>query len=350
MKSYQFTEYGQPLELFESEQPTPTGDEVLLRVTACGVCHSDVHMWQGEFDMGGGRMLDVRGGRSLPFTLGHEIAGEVVAVGPTASGVEVGEKRVAFPWIGCGECDICDSDLEHLCMRPQALGTHQQGGFSDHVMIPHSRYLFDHEGIPAELACTYACSGLTAFGALKKVAGRVDRPLIILGAGGVGFAALQIARAIYDPELIMVDIEATKLEAASSAGAAHVVNATDADAARQLKKLTGGGADAVIDCVGSEASAALGFRSVTKSGLLVVVGLFGGSLTVPLPLLPLKNLTIQGSDLGSLREMGELMELAKTGALDPIPVEQRPLAMAQQTLEDLIEGTVVGRAVLVPGR
>ena len=123
MRSYQFSEYGHDLQPTEKETPTPRGDEVLLRVEACGVCHSDVHVWEGHFDMGGGRKLDISGGRALPFTLGHEIGGEVVAIGSTATGVTVGAKRVVFPWIGCGECPVCRADNEHLCARPRALGT-----------------------------------------------------------------------------------------------------------------------------------------------------------------------------------------------------------------------------------
>lgn len=346
MKSYQFKEYGQPLEVVERDQPRLEGTEVLVRTTACGVCHSDVHLWHGYFEMGGDRKLDVRAVRELPFTLGHEIVGEVAALGPDASGVDVGARRVVFPWIGCGACDICASDREHLCNQPRALGTHVDGGFADHVVVPHPRYLFDFGDVPPELACTYACSGLTAYSALRKAERWVDDQLVLIGAGGVGFAGLQLAKHLFDAEIIVVEVDDEKLAAVQEAGAAHVVDARDEEAGRALKKLTRGGCSAVVDFVGSTASARMGFRTVSKSGGLVVVGLLGGSIEIPLPLLVLKDLTVEGSDLGSLEEMGELMALARAGVIDPIPLESRPMAEAEQSLRDLDAGRVLGRVVL----
>ncbi|WP_420449921.1 alcohol dehydrogenase [Candidatus Palauibacter sp.] len=346
MKSYQFREYGEALGLAERPTPEPAGTEVLVRIRACGVCHSDLHLWQGYFEMGGGRKLDVRAVRELPFTLGHEIVGEVTAAGPDAEGVEIGDARVVFPWIGCGGCDFCDSAREHLCNRPHALGTHLDGGFADHVIVPHPRYLFDFGDVPPELACTYACSGLTAYSALRKAERWLEDQLVIIGAGGVGFAGIQIAKALFEAELIVVEVDDAKLEAARRAEAAHVVDAREDDAARQLKRLTRGGCAAVVDFAGSSASAALGFRSVAKSGGLVVVGLLGGSLPVPLPLLVLKDQAVEGSDLGSLAEMAELMALVRAGKVDPIPYATRPMSEAEASLRDLEAGNVVGRIVL----
>ncbi len=346
MKSYQFREYGAPIELARKPTPEPEGTEVLIRIHACGVCHSDLHLWQGYFEMGGGRKLDVRAVRELPFTLGHEIVGEVAAIGPDSEGVVLGDRRVVFPWIGCGDCDFCNGGREHLCNRPLALGTHLDGGFADHVMVPHARYLFDFGDVAPELACTYACSGLTAYSALRKAERWLEDQLVIIGAGGVGFAGIQLARALFDADLIVVEVDDAKLEAARRAGAAHVVDARDEDAPRQLKRLTNGGSPAVVDFAGSSASAALGFRTVAKSGGLVVVGLLGGSLSVPLPLLVLKDQTVEGSDLGSLAEMEALMELVRSGRLDPIPYQTRPMAEAEASLRDLEAGSVVGRVVL----
>ncbi len=348
MKSFQFSEYGQPLRPFERPDPEPTGTEILLRIGACGACHSDVHMWQGYFDLGGERTLDVRGGRDLPFTLGHEIAGTVVAVGPGAEGVEEGDRGVVYPWIGCRDCEICARDEEHLCLRPRALGTFVDGGFADHVLVPHPRYLHGHGNVDPRVACTYACSGVTAYGALKKVEDRPGQHLVVLGAGGVGLSAVAIAPAVTDRELIVVDVREDKLEKARGLGAHHTVDAKDPGAHKAIKQLTGGGSYAILDCVGSEATAGLAMRSLAKSGILVMVGLFGGSLPVPLPFLPLKNLTIQGSDLGSPTEMRELMELVRGGAVPPIPIDARPLEQAQSALDDLVSGDAVGRVVLTP--
>jgi len=348
MKSYQFREYGKHLEAIEHPEPSPEGTEVLIRVLACGACHSDVHLWEGEYDLGNERKLDARSGRELPFTLGHEISGEVVRVGPGGPDALIGNRFVVFPWIGCRACNVCDREAEHLCLRPRALGTFVDGGYSDHVLVPHRKYLFDFGNLTPELACTYACSGLTAYSAVKKVTGYHGSHIVIIGAGGVGLSALMVAKALTDYEVIVVDIRQEARDAAERAGASHVLDGSDRNAHRHIKKISGGGVCAVIDCVGSEVSANLGMRGLAKSGILVVVGLFGGALQVSLPLLPLKDLTIRGSDLGSLSEMGELMELAKAGRIDPIPIETRALDEAQRTLYDLIEGNTVGRVILKP--
>ncbi len=221
------------------------------------------------------------------------------------------------------------------------------GGFSDRVTVPHSRYLFPLEAMAPDLGCTYACSGLASYSALRKVADRPG-PTVIIGAGGVGLAGVAIAKAMSDRDVIAVDVDAAKLEAALRLGADHGVDASDPSAGKRLKKLTGGGAYAVVDCVGSEASASLGLRSLARSGALVIVGMLGGALRLALPLMPLKDLTVRGSYLGSLEEMGELMSLVGTGRVTPIPRESRPLSDAQRTLDDLEAGSIVGRVVLSP--
>ena len=348
MISYQLTRYGQPLESAQSACPDPVGTQVLIQIEACGVCHSDLHLRDGFFDMGDGKRLDLSRGRELPLTLGHEIAGTVVALGPDAGGVEVGARRVVYPWIGCGSCRTCQAGQEHLCAQSRALGVTQHGGFSDHVLVPHARYLFEFGDRPITLACTYACSGLTAYGALRKVLSRVDGlPLVIIGLGGVGFAALRLAQAVTTASIIAVDVDPETLREAAETGAA-VVNARADDAKKQIRRLTDGGAPAAIDFVGSETSAVLGLEMLATGGLLVVVGLFGGQLRAALPLLPLRSLTLQGSFVGSPVEMRELMELVQTGTVSAIPVQPRPLADAQTVLDDLRDGRAVGRMVLTP--
>ena len=348
MISYQLTRFGQPLERVEMVRPDPVGTEVIIEIEACGVCHSDLHLRDGFFNLGDGKRLDLSRGCELPLTLGHEIAGTVVACGPDADGVEVGARRVVYPWIGCGSCRTCAAGQEHLCSQSQALGVTRDGGFSDHVLVPHTRYLFEFDDRPATLACTYACSGLTAYGAVRKVQTRVDgRPLVIIGLGGVGFAALRLAQVVTNASLIAVDVDEPTLRAAAETGAA-VVDARGDDAAKRIRRLTAGGAPAVIDFVGAETSAALGFDALATGGLLVVVGLFGGRLRTALPLLPLRSLTIQGSYVGSREEMRELMALIQTGTVAPILVRPRPLGDAQAVLNDLREGRSIGRMVLVP--
>jgi len=348
VKSVQFHEYGGPFSLHEHAATPPRGDEVLLRVHACGVCHSDVHLWEGHFDMGGGRKADLRSGRELPFTLGHEILGEVVAVGDAVREVRVGDRRVVYPWIGCGACPSCAAGEEHLCMKSQALGVNVPGGYSDHVRVPHARYLFDPGSLPSELACTYACSGLTAYSALAKLRTTAQgRSLLVIGAGGVGMAGLAIARALMETTIVVADIDDAKLEAAKAAGADHAVNAREKDAAKQVLRITGGAA-AAVDFVGAESTAQLGLASLAKGGRLVIVGLFGGAMTVPVPLFPLRSIAIEGSYVGSPREMGELLALARAGRIRATSVSSRPLAEAGRALEELREGRILGRVVLRP--
>ena len=147
MKRQSLIEYGEPLAGTECALPVPAGSEVLVRVSHCGVCHSDLHLQDGYFELGGGKQLDVRAGRELPFTLGHEIAGTVEGAGPDAQGVDAGQHTVVFPWIGCGDCALCEGGDEHLCNAPKALGITVDGGYATHVMVPHPRYLLDADGV-----------------------------------------------------------------------------------------------------------------------------------------------------------------------------------------------------------
>ncbi|HYM31913.1 MAG TPA: alcohol dehydrogenase [Candidatus Cybelea sp.] len=349
MQSYRVIKFGQPLEAVQEPAPAPKGSEVVLKVTGCGVCHSDVHLWDGYFDLGGGKKMPFGGEGTLPLTLGHEVAGEVTALGPEASGVKIGDRRVIFPWIGCGACSYCKSGNEHLCGKPRALGVQRHGGYADTIVVPHARYLLDYGNISTELACTFACSGLTAYSALKKC-GQLSAgdPLLIIGAGGVGMAGIRLAKAVTGAAPIVADIDDRKLEAAKQAGAAETINSSAADAGKRLFAMTGGGVAAAIDFVGAEASTNFGNGALRKGGKLVIVGLFGGAFSMPIPMFPFRAITIQGSYVGSLAEMHELLALAKAGAVQPIPLATRPLSQAGATLADLKAGRIVGRVVLKP--
>ncbi|MCH7928919.1 MAG: alcohol dehydrogenase catalytic domain-containing protein [Proteobacteria bacterium] len=350
MKSYQVTEFGAALEAVVTDTPEPKGDEVLLRVKACGVCHSDLHLWRGGYDLGGGKWLSIQDrGLKLPFVMGHEPVGEVVALGPEASGVSIGDTRLVFPWIGCGACNRCREGNDNDCVNMRTIGVFSPGGYADHVMVPHPRYLLDISGIPDDYACTLACAGVTTYSALTKTLPlAADDTVVVIGAGGLGLTGIGIARAYLDHELIVVDIDDEKLEAARKAGATHVVNSRSVDAVEAIKELTGGGAGAVIDLVGSSATAQLGIDAVRKGGKHIAVGLYGGDITVSLPLLPLRNMTIRGSYVGRLGEMHELIDLVRGGKVEPVPVATRPLDQVTKTLEDLDEGRILGRVVVVP--
>lgn len=350
MLSYRITKWGEPLEAREEATPEPRGTEVLVRVEACGVCHSDLHIRDGYFDLGGGRRItfDERG-VELPLTMGHEIVGEVVALGPEAEGASLGDRRVVYPWIGCRSCRHCDAGDDLLCLAPAYLGTRVHGGYSDHVLVPHPKYLVDYEGVPRNLACTYACAGLTAYGALMKVAPLTeDDHFLIVGAGGVGLSAVHIARAVMRGKLIVADVDATKRAAARQAGAVETIDNSEPGAVEHLLEMTGGGVAASLDFVGMPVTSGFAIDCLRKGGTHVVVGLYGDALSLPLPQFPFKMMTLRGSFTGTLEEMKALMALVKAGRVPPIPVEPRPLAQAQQTLDDLKNGRVLGRVVLTP--
>lgn len=348
MRAMQIVEFAQPLRLNTFATPAPQGSEVLVRILSAGVCHSDLHLWEGYFDLGMGQRLDVTTrGMKLPFTLGHEIAGEVAAVGPEAEGVRVGQRFVVFPWIGCGTCAACRDGNELLCPTPRTLGTRRDGGYADHVIVPHPRYLVDPGNTPIDLACTYACSGLTAYSAIRRTQQtRNMRRLLIVGAGGVGLAGLEVARAVHDGEIWVADIDEAKLAVAREHGAHRTFNPRDEQAAAAI--LADGGADAAIDFVGAPASWKFAFQSVRRGGRLVMVGLFGGDAPLSLVSMPLKMLTIEGSYVGTLAELQELMALVRQGKVQAMPYSTRPLEAANDVLEELKAGKVTGRVVLRP--
>jgi len=348
MKSQMIVAYAQPLQERDLAVPTPVGTEVLVRVRFCGVCHSDVHIHDGYFDLGNDKKLDLSGAHQLPFTLGHEIEGEVVAVGPDAGGVTIGQRCVIYPWIGCGHCPTCRRGDEQLCDKPQAIGVNRAGGFADYVIVPDRRYLLDCAGIADGLAATYMCSGLTAYGALQKIGPLASgETIVIIGLGGVGSMALQFARAILpDTRITCIDVDDSKLVAATRYGADQVINSSQQDAVREIRKQTIDGVHTVLDFVGAEASLNLAQRAVRKGGKVIVVGLFGGRISLSIPLFPLRALSIVGSYVGSLQGAAEMLALVKTGVVSPIAIEKRPLDQAGQSLDDLRQGRINGRVVL----
>jgi propanol-preferring alcohol dehydrogenase len=350
MRSMQIVDWGKPLELRAYADPRPQGTEVLLAVDACGVCHSDLHLQDGYFDLGGGEAIRIADrGMKLPFTLGHEVVGTVLALGPEAEGVAVGDRRIVFPWIGCGECAVCRRGEELLCLRPRIVGTWKDGGYSDRVIAPHARYLVDYAGISGELAATLACSGVTAYSAFRKVPELTDEDsLLLVGAGGVGLSTLHVAKALTPARIVVADVDAAKRERALADGASVAIDNAAEDALLKLREATGGGAAAAIDHVGRPATARFAIDGLRKGGTLVVVGLYGDRLALPMPLLPLRMLTLRGSYVGTLDEMKALVALVQAGRIPPIPVASRPLAEANAVLDELRRGQVIGRVVLRP--
>jgi D-arabinose 1-dehydrogenase-like Zn-dependent alcohol dehydrogenase len=353
MISYEVEAFGQPLARALRATPTPQGSEVLLRVSHCGVCHSDVHMHDGYFSLGEGQKVDLSRGITLPHTLGHEIAGTVVALGPDvdpAAGVAIGDARVAYPWIGCGTCSVCASGNEELCPAPRVLGLQRAGGFADHVLVPDARVLVDPGVVPLAQACTYACAGITAYGALKKAAPLVaGDTLLVIGAGGVGLSGVRLARKLHpEARIVVAEVDASKADLARAAGASEVIDPTAADAGKSLVKATKGGVAAAIDFVGAGSSFAFGFGALRKGGRLVCVGLFGGATPIVPVMVALKAVSVLGSYVGTLQDLRELLALAQDGSLPALAVAERPLAQAGEALDDLRHGRVRGRVVLAP--
>ncbi|HEY6335698.1 MAG TPA: alcohol dehydrogenase [Alphaproteobacteria bacterium] len=350
MRSYDIAAYGQPLKLFERPTPKPSGTEVLVRVRAAGVCHSDVHIWEGYFDLGGGKKLRMEDrGMKLPHTLGHETVGEVAALGPDASGVKVGVPYLVYPWIGCGVCEVCRIGEEQLCLTPRYLGIQRSGGYADHIVVPHPCYLLDISDMRASEAAPYACSGVTTYAALWKFGAALqEKPLVVIGAGGLGLMCLELHRAMGGRAAISVDIDPAKRDAALKAGAQAAIDGKAPDAVKQIKAAAGGPVWSVLDLVGSTATMQLGIDCLTRGGKIVVVGLFGGDITLAIPLIPQRALTIQGSYVGSLAELRDLLALVRKQKVPPIPIRERPLDHAATALEELRSGRVLGRTVLTP--
>jgi D-arabinose 1-dehydrogenase-like Zn-dependent alcohol dehydrogenase len=337
--------YGGPLCETVVDCPQPQGSEVLVRIERCGVCHSDLHVQDGFFKLAADKKLDISAGRTLPFTLGHEIAGVVEAAGPQAD-IAPGRKVAVYPWIGCGECPACRHGDENLCTAARHLGIAVDGGYASHVVVPHPRYLLDYAPLSPSLAGALMCSGLTAYAALKRLADRAERgPILLVGLGGVGMMGLALARAMYRTAPVVADIDAGKRSAALAAGAAAAFDPADPNARKAVLAATGGVYGA-CDFVGSESSLGFAVGALAKGGKVVVTGLLGGGYSTAVAMFPLRAMTIEGTLTGTLAEAEELLALVRGGATVPVPMTERPLGEAQAALEDLRAGRVVGRTVL----
>ncbi len=339
--------YGQPLCETVADCPAPRGSEVLVRIERCGVCHSDLHLQDGYFLLGGDKRLDVTAGRTLPFTLGHEIAGVIEGAGDEAGGATIGRRVAVYPWIGCGLCPACLAGEENLCSNHRHLGIAVDGGYATHVLVPHPRYLLDYAPLSPAFAGPLMCSGLTAYAALKRHTSRPERgPVLLVGLGGVGMMGLAIARALFREAPIVADIDADKRKAAVAAGAAQAYDPSDPQARKAVMASTGGGVLSVCDFVGSEKSLQFSTGVLARGGKVVVTGLLGGNFSMAAAMFAIKAMTIEGTLTGTLAEARELLELARAGKIAPIQTHDRPHTEAQAALEDLRAGRVVGRTVL----
>jgi D-arabinose 1-dehydrogenase-like Zn-dependent alcohol dehydrogenase len=344
MLSWDIVEHGKPLQMAVRETPRPKGSEVLMRVTRAGVCHSDLHIWDGYFDLGGGKRFYVKErGCVPPFTLGHEPFGVVEALGPRAKGVRVGQKKLVYPWIGCGKCAVCKAGQDNLCVSgSRFLGVNRPGAYATHLLVPDAKYLLDAGGIDDAFAATLACSAVTAYSAANKLPALARGDTVaVLGCGGLGLIAISVLRARGIGNIVACDIDDAKLATAKQLGARMTLNTRDAESSRKLQ-----GIAAALDFVGSPVTAALGIGALRKGGRYVICGLYGGELVHPLPPIAQRAIGIVGSYVGSLQELKEVVALAKKGKIRRMPVETRSADQANSALEDLKAGRVLGRVVL----
>jgi alcohol dehydrogenase len=330
-----------------AETPKPQGREVLVRIERCGLCHSDLHIQDGYADLGNGKKLDTTKGMTLPFTLGHEIAGVVDEVGPGVDKALIGKKKAVFPWIGCGQCRDCLNGDENLCVRNRYLGVAIDGGFASHVLVPDAKYLLDYDPLPVNVAATLMCSGVTAYGALKRHLGRPrERNMLLIGLGGVGMMGLSFAQAMFKQKISVADLSATARETALTNGAAVAYDPSEPDIVKRILKETEGGFDEVVDFAGNEKSMAFAMAVLARGGKIVVSGLMGGNFSIPMVQWVYKRMTIEGFITGTLAEANELMALARAGKIKPTPMKEEPMADVQKWIDQLRAGKVVGRIML----
>lgn len=352
MRAAQIITPKKPLEIKELQTPKPEGAQVLVKVESSGVCHSDIHLWDGGYEGPEGSFIKTTDrGVKYPLTPGHEISGFIDSLGEEANEKFRTDDRVlVYPWIGEGLCPACREGEENLCDKPRSLGVYKNGGYAEYVLIPHYRYLVKLENdINSDIAATLSCSALTAYSAVKNANLKPYNKLVIVGAGGLGLMAVQLAKSVAKTETIVLDLEEDKLKAAKEDGADFTINPKKQDPVERIKELTDGlGADAVIDFVNGAKSVQTDMQLLRRRARVVLVGLFGGELMLNLLEMPTKALKLIGSYTGSLSDMFELVSLAETKAIKPIVSEKFKLDQATEALSKLKEGKILGRGIINP--
>lgn len=346
MKAQAMTAFGAPLSPMDLD-PKPVGPgEAMVRVARAGLCHSDLHLHDGYFDMGEVKQPVAM---ETPAVLGHEIEGEIAELGEGVSGPAVGTRVAVYPWLGCNACATCAAGDQQLCtaVPRRALGVAQWGGMAEYVHVPFAGALIEIGDLAPGIGALAMCSGLTAFSALKKIgAPPKDQPILLLGMGGVGLQAMALAKNVLPNPIIAADIDANKREAALEYGAIAAIEPT-ADAWKAAMKQRGPAA-ATIDFVGAPATFSFGTAALKRGGKYIIVGLFGGKTSLALASLPLKPYSIIGSYVGRLDEARELIGLLRKGAVPAPPMSERPLSEANSAINDLRAGKVLGRVLLKP--
>ncbi|HEX7818302.1 MAG TPA: alcohol dehydrogenase [Nitrososphaeraceae archaeon] len=353
MKAARIIKPNEPLNVEEIELPQLEGSEVLVKVKSCGVCHSDIHLWEGGYQGPDNTFIKATDrGVKYPLTPGHEIAGFVEDLGEEARGkFNRDDKVIVYPWIGEGLCPACIEGEENLCDKPRSLGVYQDGGYAEYVLVPSYRYLvkLNNNSIELDVAATLPCSSLTAYNAVRNARLEPYHNLVIVGAGGLGLMAIQLAKAIFGARIIALDLDDNKLKVAKENGADIILNSKKEDPIKAIMELTSNlGVDSVIDFVNSTKSVQTDMQFLRRRAKLVLVGLYGGELKLNLISIPTKAHRIIGSYTGTLNELVGLLSLAERGVINPVVTDRFKLEEATKALSELKKGNIIGRGVINP--
>ncbi|MGO9591531.1 MAG: alcohol dehydrogenase catalytic domain-containing protein [Candidatus Acidiferrales bacterium] len=338
MKAAVLRDFKKPLAIEDVDRPKLESHEVLIRVEACGVCHSDLHVADGDWP----QLAKIV---KKPLILGHEIVGRVAEMGEGVRGVHI-DDRVGVPWLhwSCGECEFCREGNENLCARQKITGVTVDGGYAEFVKAPASHALKIPDRISSMEAAPLFCAGVTVYRALKQAKISRGQRLAIFGIGGLGHLAVQIGRAM-GAEITAVDISEEKLALARSLGAAHAFHAASTDVAKGFREM--GGVHAALVTSAAKAAYDAAFYSVRPSGTLLVVGLPAENICFPPILMAAREIRMQASAVGTREDLSEILAMAATGKVR-CQVAARPLAAANEVLEQLRRGNISGRIVLTP--
>ncbi|MEM1673343.1 MAG: alcohol dehydrogenase [Candidatus Bathyarchaeia archaeon] len=339
MRAMRIVGPGKPLELHDLPIPKPSGVEVVIKVEACGVCHTDLHFVTSQIP-----------GARYPFTPGHEISGIIHDVGQNVKDFKIGERVIVYPHFGCEVCKQCLRGFPNHCENPPLLGFIMDGGYAEYVLIPHFKYLIKVSDSDPDEAAVLTCSALTAYSALKEAGLENDDLLVIIGVGGLGTMAVQLAKKLTGVTVVAMDIDEKKLSLALRMGADYVLNPSKEDPIKFIKTISenGAGADAVIDFVNNSETAEIAFKMLRIRGRHVFTGMYGGTLTIPLTQMAISGIKLVSGKIGRPGDLRELVSLYKRGLIKPFISKKFRLEDANKALEELKAGEILGRAVLKP--
>lgn len=350
MQAARIIKINEPLEVQEFQTPKPKGSQVLIRVQSSGVCHSDIHLWEGGYEGVGGQFIKTTDrGVKYPLTPGHEVAGYIENIGEDVEGFVKNEKVLVFPWIGEGLCPACRVGQENLCDKPRSLGVYNEGGYAEYLLVPSYRYLVKLGEMDTDSSAPLSCSALTAYGAVKNAQLNPNDNVVIVGAGGLGLMAMQLTKATTGSKIIAMDIDDSKLQVAKQNGADFVINSKREDPIKAVKELTDNlGADAVLDFVNASKTVETDMQILRRRAKIVLVGLFGGALQLNLVTMPTRAYKIIGSYTGSMNDLVELVSLARREVIKPVISNKFKLNQATEALQMLKEGKIIGRGIINP--